>query len=390
MSRPLHAIIDNLSCVAPSCFARDHHTFDSERWQTKATFDILEGLVQHCSTFNFCSGKPLAAPLCVTSLGAITVLRLHDAWDGATSLAWALEHLVELLNEAERTVDPSSPGRIIIVSNVLLAASSRKHSDDAVETMSVHRYCELSAMHKQDDVKSVDRGDARDVKDLMPTRLKDGFSQMPFTQTRAGGKTHRWNQIYSSNKASAFTPNEVHDGAPLETRAIWSPVTENSLSSINFGVNNVTGLPIPDARNVCPSAEEGSHILRTLFRWRGLRPQRDLVLVGLCADPQNDGRREGHFRTAPWWRWRKEETSHFGASRRANAADDVQLPPFWWHWNPHPGCNAPPPSCSCQLRYDRVFTQFAFSCISTTSDVAVGPSGTCTASRTCCRTRHLL
>ncbi|EGB02163.1 hypothetical protein AURANDRAFT_69138, partial [Aureococcus anophagefferens] len=161
-ARPLHAIIDNLSCVAPSCFARDHHTFDSERWQTKATFDILEGLVQHCSTFNFCSGKPLAAPLCVTSLGSITVLRLHDAWDGATSLAWALEHLVELLNEAERTVDPSSPGRIIIVSNVLLAASSRKHSDDAVETMSVHRYCELSAMHKQDDVKSVDRGDARD------------------------------------------------------------------------------------------------------------------------------------------------------------------------------------------------------------------------------------
>ena len=26
--------------------------------------------------------------------------------------------------------------------------------------------------------------------------------------------------------------------------------------------------------------------MRTLFRWRGLRPQRDLVLVGLCADPQ--------------------------------------------------------------------------------------------------------
>lgn len=26
--------------------------------------------------------------------------------------------------------------------------------------------------------------------------------------------------------------------------------------------------------------------MRTLFRWRGLRPQRDLLLVGLCADPQ--------------------------------------------------------------------------------------------------------
>ena len=121
MCRPLHAIIDNLSGITPNRFLVESCINDEKAMHAQATCRLLNDLLHHYSISEDCwDNAPKISPS-VTSLGSVGILRLHDAWDGATSWNQVLERLVDLLDAAENSVASGGSGHVVLVSTVSFA-----------------------------------------------------------------------------------------------------------------------------------------------------------------------------------------------------------------------------------------------------------------------------
>ena len=252
----------------------------------QATCRLLNDLLHHYSISEDCwDNAPKISPS-VTSLGSVGILRLHDAWDGATSWNQVLERLVDLLDAAENSVASGGSGHVVLVSTVSFANVLRGNLHGTLNSVNVHQFCALAAERKSQKLDAAIQPVApncADTKDLRPIRLSRGFYQTPFTRSRTRFRPNKFNISASSNK---FEKLLVSDENQQRKDRAWPDSGPVGDIPPNFDAQDISSLLVSDARTVYPSEHEGSHMLRTLFRWRNAKAQRDIILVSPTADRQ--------------------------------------------------------------------------------------------------------
>jgi len=237
----------------------------------------------------------------ITSIGPVSIGRLHETWDGAKSWSHVLERLVELLNKSNcsNLGNSRTPAHMVLVLTAPLV--------DAVQVtpqtkfpLDVHRYCELTAGRgrRLTCTEPQSAGSTKSISKWRPVRFVDGFALVKFARkqterqiTTAG--LGSLNGAFSSTSILGCLGNDIlPPKIELTTRTHGSKTILGNnelideLFGINSGADQNASTQVPDARTIHPSEDEARQLLRVLFQWRDARPERDVILVGLCANPQ--------------------------------------------------------------------------------------------------------
>ena len=213
------------------------------------------------------SSKPVSARIAhlgATSIGNISVGKLCDTWQDATSWALTQKRLSQLLDRGKSTL------MILILAESLV---SRIETSSESKCINICRWCEMTkATRSKKTICHVNtRQNNANIKtaDLRPARSSSKFAMVSYGQKgrRINMTGHRSNTRHASS--SDFSSYCMYQ--PLWTRARGDESKKK---------DNVVTNPPP----VRPSEHERKALIRALFEWRDLDTQRDILLVGQSSD----------------------------------------------------------------------------------------------------------
>ena len=191
----------------------------------------------------------------LASVGRLSVGRLEDSWQGASSWTQALESTVGLLYAGERVAGGWHPDVSLSVLLYLTRPLVGNTEEYRHETVTIHRLCEMentqqqNAFSHQTSTAGLSVVKSR-IFDVRPTRLANGFESITFTLLRQ-------QRLYAS---------------------VWSALGSTDAQSL---INSTQTMPSKQLAG--PSSYEKKCILRSFFGWRGIHSGRDVLLVGLSA-----------------------------------------------------------------------------------------------------------